>query len=303
MVYSNLILKGEYGTLPALEIDVCFVKNYCFSNMFNNFRSSFRSAFVATLIICSTISCSPLASTNSDQTLANQPVDVVTNTFEPIAVDLDGYESTNETCLCSLAHPMPEQPKSYRGSGDNVTHAINMFTDKEYQSALTIFDKLIAEDTSTKWDYFNRGTTHLKLFNYEKALRDFESAIDKDPGFSEAYLNLGIAHYHQNDLNSAVSEISKSIQLSPEYSLALWNRGHVLGMQTKFAAAISDFDMAIKLAPNNAVNFVGRAIVLADSGDQTSARKDLEAALKLTADQDLINRLEATLDEMPASSD
>ena len=253
--------------------------------------------------MCSTISCSASANTNSDQALTNQSVSTVTNTFEPIAVDLDGYESTNETCLCSLAHPIPEQPKSYRGSGDNVALAINMFEDKNYQSALTIFDNQLDKNASTKWDYFNRGTTHLKSFAYKKAQRDFESAIDKDPGFPEAYLNLGIAHYYQNDLDRAVSQITKSIQLSPEYSLALWNRGHVLGMKTKFATAISDFDKAIKLAPDNAINYVGRAIVLGDSGDQTSARKDLKTALELTDDQDLISRLQATLDEMPAALD
>lgn len=68
---------------------------------------------------------------------------------------------------------------------------------KEYKKALQFYDKMIRQDTTDNYIYFQRATIFEKMENYDKAIREYEAIIKRDPAYTQAYVQLGTIYFEK----------------------------------------------------------------------------------------------------------
>jgi serine/threonine protein kinase len=102
----------------------------------------------------------------------------------------------------------------------NTYHAL-----RQYERALTDYDRAIAHDPNYATAYYNRGVTHATLQQYKRALADFDRAIALDPNDASAYTNRGVTYLTLRQNERALADFDRAIALNPNVAQAYSNRG------------------------------------------------------------------------------
>lgn len=95
--------------------------------------------------------------------------------------------------------------------------------------------------------YVNRGSAYQNLKQYDKAISDYNKAIELNPADADAYYGRGLVYYYLKQYNRAIDDYSKAIELNPNFAYAYNNRGITYLWLGKCKKAKSDFDKAIEI--------------------------------------------------------
>ena len=122
---------------------------------------------------------------------------------------------------------------------------------------------------------------------YNKAITSFNKAISKNKNDFKAYNYRGLAKYKINDIKGAIDDFNKSIILNKDYDQSyynLGNLGYLLGhKQLRKGAFTSAYDLytgAIKRNKNKAIYFSARGIASMQT-DVKKVCKDLKKGYML----------------------
>lgn len=98
-------------------------------------------------------------------------------------------------CFCQslLAYSQLSEADPYKGD------AFKAFKQKDYEQALILFSKIIANDSSDFETFYNRGVCYSKLHQYDNAINDYNKVLENDPANYNALLNRGIAFYRMSN--------------------------------------------------------------------------------------------------------
>ena len=109
----------------------------------------------------------------------------------------------------------------------------------------------------TATDYFNKGISKFNLKDYQGAISEFNKSIHLNPNDADAYINRGIAKKKLLEYTGAdaISDYNIAIQLNPNNSDYFYNRGNAKIGLRDYRGAITDFSIAIQLNPDNADAF------------------------------------------------
>lgn len=173
--------------------------------------------------------------------------------------------------------------------------------------SITYFDPFNANN------YFGVGTFNAMMRNYNEALTSFDRAIDLNPSFLEAYFNRANIRFeliehrfsmaqsspqvfikqspdNDNqqpqrdeipDFSSVISDYDKVISLNPRLSVAYYNRGNIKNRMRDFRGAVNDYTTALTLNPDFAEAYYNRAITLIYFNHTREACFDLSKAGEL----------------------
>lgn len=89
-----------------------------------------------------------------------------------------------------------------------------LFLNKDYDSAILQFNKVIEMDEKYIDVYILRGNCYLALKKNEDAVKDFSKAIEIDPNSRGALLNRGLAYKAMGKLPQAKADTLKASKIA-----------------------------------------------------------------------------------------
>ena len=106
---------------------------------------------------------------------------------------------------------------------------------------------IIAQDDNSAAAYVSRGNVRYDSKDYQGAISDYNKALRIDPNYAAAYLNRGVARGKLKDYQGAISDYDKALKIDPNYARAYYNRGSALYMVGDKRKARGDWETAAQL--------------------------------------------------------
>ena len=150
---------------------------------------------------------------------------------------------------------------------------------KEFDAAITNFDKAIRLQPEYADAWNGRGLAKSRQEDYDGAIADFDEAIRLWPEFAEALNNRGFARSKNGEFDAAIVDYDAAIRLQPNRARTWNNRGFSKLLKEKFVDAIADFDEAIQLWPEFAEALNNRGLAKSKKGELDTAIVDYDAAI------------------------
>jgi tetratricopeptide (TPR) repeat protein len=115
--------------------------------------------------------------------------------------------------------------------------------------------------------------------NWNKAISSYDKAIKADPSNIDAYLGRSRAYVQVGKLDKALADATTAVQKKASYAQAYGQRGIVLKLQLKNEAALQDFAKAVKLDSGYTWAFAQRADLFMRQNDLDKALLNVNQAL------------------------
>ena len=131
---------------------------------------------------------------------------------------------------------------------------------KEYDKAITDFDKFIELKPDNKGGYSQRGRVYSKMENYEKALENFNKILSIDSNNSPAYYGRGKVYFKMGNYETALEEYNKALKLDEKNSRLLSSISQVLFILNREHEAIDALNKSFSLIGEGSLNW--RVILL-----------------------------------------
>ena len=124
------------------------------------------------------------------------------------------------------------------------------------------------------------GLRYLENKEYEKAISEFDRLISFKQDDVNAYINRGVAKVNLEKYNEAILDFSAALNIKPEEPIAYYNRGFCHQSLEEFEKAIRDYTKAIEINYQNVDVFINRSQCYDVLGEKEKAEKDLQEAIK-----------------------
>lgn len=152
----------------------------------------------------------------------------------------------------------------------------------DYETAISLLDKLIATCPKNAVDYNNRGLMHFRNDQIIEALCDLSQALELNPQLDSAYNNRANCYAAQGALSDAIADYDIALDLNPSNLRAWINQGITFRELDMYNLAIENFDIALIIG-NSLEDKIhaerGRAYHL--RGDWNCAVSDYHTALEI----------------------
>ena len=97
-----------------------------------------------------------------------------------------------------------------------LAQAIQMYDEKKYNEAISLFDKVLKLTPTNATVYYYRAMSFDALNNYQKAIADYKSTLKYAPDMIIAYYSLGVDYDTLNNYQSAKENYQKYIDMTDE---------------------------------------------------------------------------------------
>lgn len=168
----------------------------------------------------------------------------------------------------------------FNGNKEEGCQDFQKAKDLGFSDAQTLINKF-CNYSQTAIEYYESGIIKQNNKNYEGAISDYNKAIDIDPKFVKAYNNRGIAKSDLNDFKGAISDYTKAIEIEPNDIFAYCNRGLAKTKLKDYNGAISDYTKAISLDPQDVNSYMARGLTKHYTGNKKGAFLDWTKAREL----------------------
>lgn len=119
--------------------------------------------------------------------------------------------------------------------------------------------------------YYDRGLVKNRIKQYQSAISDFEKAMEYHPDWSEAYFGIGLSYDRQEKYDSAIYNYKKAIKEDMYLVSAYNNLATIYTNQKKYSQAMPLYEKAIMLEPNYEYAYVGLMDLKLEMGDKQGA--------------------------------
>jgi tetratricopeptide (TPR) repeat protein len=140
---------------------------------------------------------------------------------------------------------------------DIVQAAFNAERVGNYSEAVRLFSQVAKEHPDRRNIWGQLGYAELGARQYQKAVTGFQKQIAANAYAPYAYFYLGNTYQMLGRYDAAIRAYKKQIQINPLHKYAHENLGNVYLLQKKYALAESEFESATKLDPKNVQLYVG----------------------------------------------
>ncbi len=172
---------------------------------------------------------------------------------------------------------------------------------KEFDEAVSYFDRALELDRDFSPVYQYRGIAYLGMGDYEDAWQDFNRMIENKRGYAEGYILRGIASRGMGEKEAFLADfeiglqidykalaplisslagqaIDEAIEFAPENIIYLYARGYACFSNGNYRLAAADFKRAIELVPGSPdfYKYSGACKLYLDDGE--GALRDLNIA-------------------------
>ena len=123
-----------------------------------------------------------------------------------------------------------------------VQHGLDLTEQKNYTSAISHFDQLIADEPNSAEAWNGRGMAKKASGDVEGAMSDYEHAIELDSSGAYLFNNRGTLLWETRDLTGALRDFDRTLVLDPKYDLALYNRAQIKIINGDISGALEDLN-------------------------------------------------------------
>lgn len=173
------------------------------------------------------------------------PSDIVVTPIVPVT-PMTGVPTTSSTTLpvTTIATPGSGPAHDWNEEGNELHD-----TKKDYEGALSAYERAIALDPTNAAYWRNKGMTLNSLGRYTEALIAEDKAISLDPNHTTAWNDKSIALSSLGRYSEALIADEKALLLNPD-NARYWNsKGVDLAYLNRYSEALIAFDKAIALDP------------------------------------------------------
>ena len=166
--------------------------------------------------------------------------------------------------------------------------AVEKVAQKDYQGALTDYNKAIEKDPNNATLYNNRGNAHFQAKNYEEAIKDYNQALKIKPEMADTYYNRAYARQQLTDLKGALSDYDKALEFATDETTKIkiyGNRATLHHAVENYQEALTDYGQVIKLRPDIPQIYSNRANLYYQQGKLEEAIADYRKAADLYQEQ------------------
>ncbi|KAL4343737.1 hypothetical protein HN51_061997 [Arachis hypogaea] len=162
-----------------------------------------------------------------------------------------------------------------------LSRGIQAVNDGNYAQAISIFDKILKEDTAYPEALIGRGTAYAFKKELNSAIADFTKAIQFNPSASEAWKRRGQARAALGEFVEAIEDLTKALEFEPESADILHERGIVNFKFKDFDAAVRDLSSCVKLEKDNKSAYSYLGLALSSVGEYNKAEEAHRKSLQL----------------------
>jgi tetratricopeptide (TPR) repeat protein len=163
------------------------------------------------------------------------------------------------------------------------------------QSALEIWDAIIAEHPGHSEYYFQRASVLLMLRRGSEALANYDQAIALNPKDAGVYNNRTAALLQMERYEEALASCDKAIALKQDYAAAHNNRSLVLLHLKRYDEALASCDRAIALKQDYASAYNNRSTALLHLKRYDEALASCDKAIEIKQDYAPANNNRSTI--------
>ena len=190
--------------------------------------------------------------------------------------DIFGFAQTRGAVL-----KFTEQSIKYDHSDDSkFKQGITYFQQRDFHSAVSIFDLLIRSDSSKAEYYLYSGIANVHLEYYIEAVHNFDKYISLEDQNHLAYYCRSIAKFKLRDFEGAIEDCNSAIRIKPNNVTAYFNRSASKVLLNQYKDVISDSKEAISLEPFFVKPYSNLAYARYKLGQYDKAIKDYSIVLK-----------------------
>lgn len=164
-------------------------------------------------------------------------------------------------------------------AADHQADGIKALDAKQYDTAIDLFKKAIADDDKDYSAHFNLALAYSLLHRDSDAIPEYKKALELKPGLYEAQLNLGICMVRAKQAADAVPYLKSAVDEKPKESRPAFFYAQALLDSGQDAEAA--FSNALALNPGSAAAEAGLAQALARAGKLADAEPHFRKAAKL----------------------
>ena len=154
---------------------------------------------------------------------------------------------------------------------EQLQSLINLYTQGQYQEALTQASQLLKQFPNSMSLYNISGATNKQLGKLEEAVEAYRKAIALKPEYADAYYNMGNALKEQGKLDEAIEAYSKAQKINPGSAKVNNRIGNLFSKKGNLEEAIEAYDKAISLEPNFPEAFYNMGNILNEQGKPAEA--------------------------------
>jgi tetratricopeptide (TPR) repeat protein len=148
------------------------------------------------------------------------------------------------------------------------------------------------------WVNYNAGIQEFRNKNFDQAISYFDKQLQRTPNHANTYSRRGAAYQMKRDITKANADFEKSLQIEPSNAnIYLW-RGNAYENTGDTAKAMNDYEKALQLAPRN--EDAKNLIAALKRKEDAEARKRQEAERKRQEEKSkqVVSQLEPGLLEL-----
>ena len=159
--------------------------------------------------------------------------------------------------------------------------AIECFSQKEYDSAISFYSEIIALNPLDEAAYFDRGFVKDLLEDYDGAIQDFTRQIAIDSEHVDSYFLRGMIWDKKNECAKAINDYTSVIQLEDGNADAHYFRGILKEKNKDLAGAYIDYSDAIRVNAEHVDGYIHRDWLNIQKNSFVEAEKDLQRAIDI----------------------
>ena len=129
--------------------------------------------------------------------------------------------------------------------------------------------------------YQARAMAFSQYRQFDLALSDFDRAVALDPNDKDMLFNRAVTFERKGDFDSSIRDLNEVLRSKPDHALAHYERGYVYLHKKDYDRAIEDLSQAVRLKPDNAKAYRDRGQAYRAKGDLAKADADQQKATEL----------------------
>ena len=151
---------------------------------------------------------------------------------------------------------------------------------RDYDKAITYFNKAINEDANNHKSFYNRGLLHAQTRKFNEALRDFNKAIELKQ-YPKAYVARANVYYMMKDFPKAISDAETVLRTDENNVKANFVLANCYDDLNQLDKALGYYNKALSAKVNDPSFYLRRAIVFGKLKNYDAALNDLNESTSI----------------------
>jgi tetratricopeptide (TPR) repeat protein len=143
---------------------------------------------------------------------------------------------------------LAEKPEALAFTYDARAKAFSQY--RQFDLALSDFDRAVALNPNDKDMLFNRAVTFERKGDFDSSIRDLNEVLRLQPSYPNGNYERGFVRLKQKDYDRAIADLSQAVRLQPDNAKAYRDRGQAYRAKGELAKADADRQKASELDPN-----------------------------------------------------